>query len=91
MWLDATAQAELVRSKEVSARELAEAAIARIEAVDGEINAVIHRRFDEALAEAGSGKGTIGPRVTPGSVRATGAPASRSSAEPIRPSSVSFP
>ena len=57
MWLDATAQAELVRSKEVSARELAEAAIARIEAVDGEINAVIHRRFDEALAEAGSGKG----------------------------------
>ncbi|MGO9558803.1 MAG: amidase [Acidimicrobiales bacterium] len=57
MWLDASAQAELVRTKEVSARELAQAAIARIEAADGEINAVIHRRFDEALAEIGSGAG----------------------------------
>jgi len=55
LWLDATAQAELVRSGQVSARELAEAAIARIEQVDGEINAVIHRRFGEALAEVEAG------------------------------------
>ncbi len=55
MWLDATAQAELVRSRAVSARELAEAAISRIEAVDGETNAVIHRRFDEALSEIEAG------------------------------------
>ncbi len=55
MWLDATGQAELVASGQVSPRELAEAAIARIEAVDGNINAVIHRRFDRALAEIDGG------------------------------------
>ena len=55
LWLDATAQAELVASKQVSARELAEAAIARIEAVDGTVNAVIHRRFERALDEIDSG------------------------------------
>ncbi len=54
-WLDATAQAELVRSGQVSARELAEASIARIEALDGAINAVIHRRFEKALAEIDRG------------------------------------
>jgi amidase len=47
--LDATAQAELVRRGELSARELVEAAIARIEAVDPELNAVIHRFFEEGL------------------------------------------
>jgi amidase len=46
--LDATAQAELVRSKEVSAAELVDAAIARIERIDPQLNAVIHRRFDAA-------------------------------------------
>lgn len=55
LWLDATAQAELVRNGEVSARELAEAAIGRIEAVDGTINAVIHRRFEQALSEIDAG------------------------------------
>ncbi|TDC97155.1 amidase [Nonomuraea deserti] len=49
--LDAIAQARAVRERQVSARELAEAAIARIEARDGELNAVIHRRFERALAE----------------------------------------
>ncbi len=48
--LDATAQADLVRSGEVTARELAEAAIERIEALNGELNAVIHPLFEEALA-----------------------------------------
>lgn len=49
--LDAVGQAKAVRDGQVSARELAEAAIARIEAADGELNAVIHRRFERALAE----------------------------------------
>jgi amidase len=52
-WLDATAQADLVRRGEVSPRELAEAAIARIEAVNPKLDAVIRTRFDAALAEAG--------------------------------------
>ena len=51
-WLDATAQAELVRRGEVSPRELAEAAIARIESVNPKLDAVIRTRFDAALAEA---------------------------------------
>ncbi len=51
-WLDATAQADLVRRGEVSPRELAEAAIARIEAVNPELDAVIRARFDAALLEA---------------------------------------
>src|SRR5215472_15635439 len=55
MWLDATAQAQLVASGEVSARELAEATINRIEKVDGEVNAVIHRRFDQVLTEIDAG------------------------------------
>ncbi|GGS80864.1 amidase [Nonomuraea spiralis] len=49
--LDAVGQARAVRTGEVSARELAEAAIAAIEAHDGELNAVVHRRFERALAE----------------------------------------
>jgi amidase len=48
--LDATGQAQLVRSGEVSPRELVEAAIERVEALDGELNAVIHRLFEKALA-----------------------------------------
>ena len=51
-WLDATAQAELVRRGEVSPKELAQEAIARIEAVNPKLDAVIRTRFDEALAEA---------------------------------------
>lgn len=39
-WLDATAQAELVRNKDVTASELAEAAITRIEQLNPAINAV---------------------------------------------------
>src|SRR5947199_1007249 len=51
-WLDATAQAELVRSGEVSPKELTEAAIARIEAVNPQLDAVIRTRFDAARQEA---------------------------------------
>jgi amidase len=55
LWLDATAQAELVRRRQASPKELVQAAIARIEAVDGEINAVIHRRFEAVLEEIDRG------------------------------------
>lgn len=52
--LDATAQAELVRRGEVSPLELVDAAIARIERLDPEINAVPIRLFREARAAARS-------------------------------------
>ena len=58
--LDATAQAELVRTGEATPAELAEAAIARIEATNGEINAVIHPLFEEGL-EAARGDLPDGP------------------------------
>jgi amidase len=51
-WLDATAQADLVRRGEVSVTELVEAAIDRIEAVNPRLDAVIRNRFDRARAEA---------------------------------------
>ena len=55
LWLDATAQAELVAKGDVTARELVESAIARIEKLDGSLNSVIHRRFERALEEADAG------------------------------------
>ncbi len=51
-WLDATAQAELVRRGDVGATDLVEAAIGRIEAVNPRLDAVIRTRFDQARAEA---------------------------------------
>src|SRR5437764_4088606 len=50
--MDATDQAELVRTGKMSAAELIEAAIARIEKVNPELNAVIHPLFDDARKEA---------------------------------------
>lgn len=50
--LDATAQAELVRAGEASAAELVEAAIARIEAVNPALNAVTHKLYERARAQA---------------------------------------
>jgi amidase len=54
-WLDATAQADLVRRGELGPKDLVEAAIARIEAVNPQLDAVIRTRFDQARAEAASG------------------------------------
>ncbi|WP_448624640.1 amidase [Geodermatophilus sp. URMC 64] len=51
-WLDATAQAELVRRGEASPAELVDAAIARIDKVNPQLDAVIRERFDAARAEA---------------------------------------
>jgi len=51
-FLDATAQAELVRTGQASALELVDDAIARVEKLNSELNAVIHPRFEKARAEA---------------------------------------
>ncbi|HVE94328.1 MAG TPA: amidase [Acidimicrobiales bacterium] len=50
--LDATAQAAAVAAGEVTATELVDLAIERIEKLNPQINAVIHERFDRARAEA---------------------------------------
>ncbi|MGB8650957.1 MAG: amidase [Mycobacteriales bacterium] len=55
--LDATAQADLVRAGEVSARELVEAAIGRVEALNPALNAVVTPLFDQALAAAETAAG----------------------------------
>jgi amidase len=51
-FLDATAQAELVRTGEVTPVDLVDAAINRIEKLNPELNAVIYERFDRARVEA---------------------------------------
>ncbi|HKA03151.1 MAG TPA: amidase family protein, partial [Acidimicrobiales bacterium] len=50
--LDATALAAMVRRGEVHPRELVDAAIERVEALDPALNAVIHRQFDRARRDA---------------------------------------
>ena len=50
--LDAVGQAELVRTKELTARELVESAIRRIESLNPELNAVVTPMFNAALSEA---------------------------------------
>ena len=60
--LDALASAELVRTGDVTPRELVDAAITRIEAVNPALNAVIHPRFEAARAEADAAPaGPAGP------------------------------
>ncbi len=53
--VDALAQAALVRDGVASPRELVDAAIDRIDAVNDQLNAVIHRRDERARAEADAG------------------------------------
>ncbi len=53
--LDAVACAELIKRGDVSAVEMVEAAITRVEQVNGQLNAVIHPRFEKALVEAKAG------------------------------------
>jgi amidase len=55
--LDATAQAALVASGEVTPAELVEAAIARIEAVNPALNAVTHKLYERARAQAAGPRG----------------------------------
>ncbi len=50
--LDATAQAELVRSRQLTARQLVEATLSRIEAIDPSVNAFRIVLSERALAQA---------------------------------------
>ena len=52
--LDAVGQAELLRSKKISPTELVDLAIAAVERVNPQLNAVIHPRFERARNEAKS-------------------------------------
>jgi amidase len=60
-FLDATALAERIRDKELSPREAVDAAIARIEKLNPELNAVIHPLFEKARAAAAAGSLPEGP------------------------------
>lgn len=51
-WIDATAQAEMVRNKEISPTELVANTIERIERLNPILNAVITTMYDEALETA---------------------------------------
>src|SRR5438034_8995254 len=53
--LDATAQADLVRKKQISPPELVEAAIRRAEAVNPNLNAIVTPLYDQALSAARAG------------------------------------
>ena len=60
--LDAIGIATLVKSGEVSGREMVETAINRIEQLNPIVNAVVYRAFDDAMELAGR-KGRAGPRL----------------------------
>ncbi len=51
-WTSAAEQARAIRERRLSAVELLEATIARIEARDPSLNAIVYRAFDEARARA---------------------------------------
>src|SRR5215831_18087902 len=53
--LDATAQAGLVQSGDASAADLVDAAIDRIEKLNGELNAVVHPLYDRARSSVRDG------------------------------------
>lgn len=55
MTMDAIDLADAIRRGEMSAREVTEAAIARIEEANPRLNAVVSSRFEEALAEIDAG------------------------------------
>jgi amidase len=59
--LDARAQAELVRRKQVTPLELVDAAIARIERLNQTLNAVVTTSFEAARAAAASATLAAGP------------------------------
>jgi len=59
--IDLLDQARLVRDGEVSARDLLDDTIARIEAVNPALNAVILPLYDEARAALAAGEGADGP------------------------------
>jgi len=63
---DAVALAGLLRSREVSAREVVAAHIKRIEEVDPVVNAVVTRTFNQALAKAAAADDALARGEQPG-------------------------
>jgi len=59
--LDATGQAEMVRRGDIRPLELVEAAIARIEALNPQLNAVIHLLYEKARTQAANNDLPEGP------------------------------
>jgi amidase len=51
-WLDGVAQSALVRNRELTAAELVAASVARAEAINPSLNAIIHENYDAAVAGA---------------------------------------
>lgn len=64
--LPATELADLVRSRRVSAREVAEAALHRLDAVNPAINAVVDHKAEDALAQADAVDAALGKGETLG-------------------------
>lgn len=60
---DAVGQAELIRSGQASAREVVQSAISRATGSRDSINALIHERFDAAIAEAAAIDDGSSPQV----------------------------
>ncbi|MGF1592411.1 MAG: amidase [Kiloniellaceae bacterium] len=58
---DALALAGLIHQGEIAAAELLDAVIARIEARDPTVNAVVHRFYDDARRELAEGSAGVGP------------------------------
>ncbi len=87
--LDGTGLAAAIRAGDVSAVEAVDAAIARIEAFDPRVHALVAERFDAAREEAGRpmGRGSVGDGAFAGvpylvkalGARVTGLPTSRGS------------
>ena len=76
--MDATAQAELVSSGEATPAELMDAAVARAEKVNPEINAIIHDLSASAREQAGESYPT-GPSGASRSCSRTSGPQTRAS------------
>src|SRR5215217_87005 len=69
LWrLSAAEMASLIRSKQVSAKEAATAALARLDAVNPSINAVVDHRPEDVLAQAASIDGAIARNEDPGAL-----------------------
>ncbi len=67
LWrLSAAEMAALIRSKKVSAKEAATAGLARLDAVNPRINAVVDHRPDDVLAQAAGVDAAIGRGEDPG-------------------------
>lgn len=64
--LDAVRLAGLLRTRQVSAREVVAAHVAQIERVDGTVNAVVTRTFERAMERAGAADDALVGGVIPG-------------------------